>query len=447
MEELSLNSVLWRGIAVILLVLANAFFVSAEFALVASRRTRIDAMVRRGDRKAKRVQKAIQSLDKYISGTQLGITLASLGLGWIGEPAVAGVLERAFTFLPNVAASLATHTTAVALAFLGITFLHIVLGELAPKALALLHPESTSRLIAGPLIGFTEVTNPFIWLLNGSANLILKLVGARPPTEGERVHQPEEIVMLAEQSQRSGQLDTQDVELIQGVFKFSEKLARDVMTPRTEIIAIHAGVTIAETVDIIAESRRSRYPIYGESLDDITGVIHAKDVLSGLKESKFQPVESLMRKPFFVPGTREVEDVLTDMKRLNCHMAIVLDEYGGTAGLVTMEDLLEEIVGQIYDEYDRADTLPTPEGGGVVLPGDTELEDVNATYGLELSEEHYITIGGYVFGELGRLPRVGDSVRVKGGRLEVLEMDGKRVHRLKLFLPGGASGAGEVPPG
>jgi CBS domain containing-hemolysin-like protein len=434
MEELTLGSFLFRGAAVLFLIAANAFFVAAEFALVASRRTRIDAMVRKGDTKAKLAQRAIQSLDRYISGTQLGITVASLGLGWIGEPAVAAAIESGFEFLPPPADVITTHTVAAAFAFLLITFLHIVLGELAPKAVALLHPEATSRWLAGPLIGFTVATNPFIWVLNGAANGLLRILGMRPPGEAERVHQPEEIMMLLRQTQQSGRLERQDVRMIEGVFEFTEKDARDVMTPRTDVIALPATHTLAEAAERIAEAGRSRYPVYGESLDDVVGIVHVKQVLRAVREDPDQLATAIMREPLFVPGTREVEDVLADMKRLKIHIAVVLDEYGGTAGIVTMEDLLEEIVGEIYDEYDRTADVPVAAGDGLTVPGEIEIDDLNRRYGLTLPGDDYITVGGYVFGKLGRLPRAGDRITEEGATLEVLEMDGKRVGKLRMVM-------------
>ncbi|MGH7672360.1 MAG: hemolysin family protein [Gemmatimonadales bacterium] len=435
MSEPFWNSAVFRLLAVLLLVAANAFFVAAEFALVASRRTRVEAMIRRGDSKARVVKKALQSLDRYISGTQLGITLASLGLGWIGEPALAGLFEALFAGLPAPLNVIARHSVAAGVAFAFITFLHIVLGELAPKALALLHPEQTSRWVAPPLILFTTATNPFIWLLNGTANGILRLLGARAPTERERVHSPEEIRMLVEQSRRTGGLGADNARLIEGVFEFSEKTARDVMTPRTQMVALPADLTLEEAADQVAVAGRSRYPVYGESLDDIVGLVHAKDILAGLRSAKSDTVRAVLRPAVFVPGTREVEDVLADMKRQKIHLAIVLDEFGGTAGLVTMEDLLEEIVGPIYDEYDR----PTPEAraapgeGAPVLSGAMPLREVNATYGLALDEGDYTTLGGYLFGALGRLPKGGDRVAVPGAVFEIVEMEGRRVGTVRLL--------------
>ena len=432
MEEFSAGSLVWRVMTVFVLVAANAFFVAAEFAIVASRRTRLAQLAEQGDRKAKLAQLVVQSRDRYISGTQLGITLSSIGLGWIGEPAVASLVERLFRGLPAPIDVIATHSLAVAIAFAFITFLHIVLGELAPKTIALLHPEAVSRWVAAPLIGFTTVTSPFIWVLNGSANAFLNLLGARAPTEAERVHQPEEIVMLVRQSQLSGQMNKQDVRMIEGVFEFTEKTARDVMTPRTAITALPADCTVAQAADHVADAGRSRYPVYGESLDDITGVLHAKTILAALRTGNADALVGTIARPaFFVPGAREVEDVLADMKRLKTQLAVVLDEFGGTAGIVTMEDLLEEIVGQIYDEYDAGEPAPQTADGGVTFKGAMEIADANRRFTLGLPGDEYQTVGGWVFGRLGRLPRTGDRVELEHGALEVMAMQGKRVGELK----------------
>jgi magnesium and cobalt exporter, CNNM family len=437
MPALAEGSLGLRLVAVVVLVLANAFFVAAEFALVAARRTRIEAMIRRGDRRALAARAVMQNIPRYISGTQLGITLASLGLGWVGEPALAEPIARWFAAAPPALAGIATHAVAVTIAFVLITYMHVVLGELVPKALALLYPETVGRWLARPLTLFTTVTNPFIWLLNNSATGLVRLFGARS-TERERVHSPEEILMLVEQSRQTGKLAAQDARMIEGVFEFSEKNAREVMTPRTQMVALPVTLTLRDAADRVAAAGRSRYPVYRDSLDDIVGTVHAKDILRALRRGdESATLDSIQRPPLFVPGTREVEDVLTDMKRQKIHLAIVLDEYGGTAGLVTMEDLLEEIVGQIYDEYDRADsTAPGAAGAEAPLvPGSSEIGDVNRQYGLQLDDTDYTTVGGVVFGQLGRLPKVGDRVEIAGATLEVVEMDGRRVGRVRITKP------------
>ena len=424
-------------------MLANAFFVAAEFALVGARRTRLDEMARAGDGKARLARRAVQSLDRYISATQLGITLASLGLGWIGEPALAGLIRGGFAWLPSALSTIATHGVASIIAFSIITILHIILGELVPKALALLYPEAISSWVAAPLIGFAWIMAWPIALLNGSANRLLRLMHIDPPGESERLHSPEEIRMLVEQSTEGGSMLQEDARLLEGVFEFSEKTAQEVMTPRTQMIALDSALTVEAAADQVAVERRSRYPVYTDSLDEIVGVVHAKDILTALRARPGETVRMIMRPPLFVPGTREVEDVLADMKRLKAHLAVVLDEYGGTAGLVTMEDLLEEIVGPIYDEYDPQD-LAAQTDGAARLDGAMPITEFNSQFDATLDDTDYTTLGGYVFGQLGRLPRAGDRVTVPPHVFEVVEMEGRRVKSLRLHAAladaGGAEG-------
>ncbi len=417
-------------LAVFGLVLANAFFVAAEFALVGARRTRLEELGRRGDRKARLALKAIQSLDRYISATQLGITLASLGLGWIGEPALAYLIDGLFRSLSIPIDPVTVHGIAVAVAFAIITMLHIVLGELAPKAVALLYPEVVSGVVVVPLMGFSWLMAWPIRFLNGLAILTLKLFGIRQPTSAERIHSPEEIRMLVEQSGEEGRLPEEDARMLAGVFEFSEKTAEEVMTPRTDIVALPADATVESAADVAADSKKSRYPVYHDTLDEIAGIVHTKDLLQALRARPGTLVREFMRPPLFVPGTREVEDVLVDMKRLKTHMAVVLDEYGGTAGVVTMEDLLEEIVGPIVDEFDVAEKTEKPTGAE--LDGATPVSTFNAEYDEGLSEADYTTLGGWVFGQLGRLPRVGDRVSTGKHTLEVTEMEGRRVASVRV---------------
>src|SRR5438477_4598366 len=428
-----------RLLAVVALVAANAFFVAAEFALVASRRTRLDSMIRRGDRKARIVRKALTDLYRLLSSTQLGITLTSILLGYVAEDTVAHLFRDWFATLPRGLDFLTRGGIASVVAVGTISFLHVVFGELVPKTWAITHPESTSRWVATPLIVFSWITRPFNLLLNWSARIVLRLLGitSRNP-ELDRVHSPEEIRMLVEQSRKTGGLGAGDARLLEGVFEFSEKNAREVMTPRTEIVALPAEASLAEGAYRGAAAGRSRYPLTGESLDDVVGIVHAKDILRGLLSGSEAPVQDIARPAFFVPGTREVEDVLADMKRQKVHLAIVLDEFGGTAGLVTMEDLLEEIVGPIYDEYDRAPgSAPSTAMGGTsgvpILAGATEISEVNRLLRLNLDDADYTTIGGLLFGSLGRLPKVGDRVNLQGATFEILEMDGRRVGSVRVW--------------
>jgi len=429
-----------RLLAIVALVAANAFFVAAEFALVASRRTRIEAMIRRGDRKARTVRQALNNLYRLLSATQLGITLTSILLGYVAEDTVAHLFRDWFSALPPALEVLTRGGIASIVAVGAISFLHVVFGELVPKTWAITHPEGTSRWVATPLMVFSWITRPFNFLLNASARLVLRLLGITSSSpELDRVHSPEEIRMLVEQSRKTGGLGAGDARLLEGVFEFSEKNAREVMTPRTQIVALPAEASLAEAADRVAAAGRSRYPVTGESLDDVVGIVHAKEILRGLLAGSEAPVQDIARPAFFVPGTREVEDVLADMKRQKVHLAIVLDEFGGTAGLVTMEDLLEEIVGPIYDEYDQTPaTAPGAAagsaGGGVpILAGSTEISDVNRVLKLHLDDADYTTIGGLLFGRLGRLPKVGDRVNLEGATFEILEMDGRRVGRVRVW--------------
>ncbi|HVQ47205.1 MAG TPA: hemolysin family protein [Gemmatimonadales bacterium] len=434
MEETQPGSIGLRLLAVVVLVVANAFFVAAEFALVSARRTRIEAMVRQGDRKAKAVQAAQQDLYRQLSAAQLGITVASILLGFVAEDTVAFFLRDWFASLPTWLSFLARGGIASVIALSLISFLHVVFGEQAPKALAITYPESVSRWVATPLLVFSWITRPATGLLNSSANWLIRLMGIKDAaSELERIHSPEEIRMLVEQSEEGGGLQQQDARLLEGVFEFSEKTAQEVMTPRTQMAALEADLTVEAAADQVAIHGRSRYPAYTESLDDIIGVVHAKDILSALRSRPGQTIRVIMRSPLFVPGTREVEDVLADMKRLKTHLALVLDEYGGTAGLVTMEDLLEEIVGPIYDEHDPQDRSGSDEGGPR-LDGSTPISEFNTEYEGALDDTDYTTIGGYVFGQLGRLPRVGDRVTAGPFTFEVVEMDGRRVKTIRLHI-------------
>ncbi|MEQ1691439.1 MAG: hemolysin family protein [Gemmatimonas sp.] len=431
-DELTFSSGAFRLGLVFLLVLLNAFFVAAEFALVAVRRSRIDHMASEGDRSAQAVQRAISQLDRYISGTQLGITLASLSLGWIGEPAIAVLVDRALNLVGIEPAPGALHTTAgIAVAFLVITFLHIVLGELAPKSIALAIPEKVSRVVVRPLMVFSRIMSPFIGFLNGTANRLLKLIGVEPASEGGHVHSAEELRLLVMQARAHGTLEESDSAMLAGVFDFHNKKAFDIMRPRTEMVGIAEDVERDELVTILRRERYSRYPVYRETVDDIVGVFLAKDFWLHEHPQHFELREHL-REPLFVPATRAAERVLDDLRRTRAQLAVVLDEYGGTAGIVTMEDLIEEVVGDIADEYDPLSRDALLFDGVLELAGSMSLIDVRSNHKLPISEGDWTTLGGYAFARLGRLPHVGDRVTYDGGELEIVAMDGRRVAALRV---------------
>jgi CBS domain containing-hemolysin-like protein len=432
--------VLGRLLAIILLVLLNAFFVGAEFALVRSRRTRLEAMVRSGDRLARFAVRAASNISRILSASQLGVTLASLGLGWVAESTVGDIFANMFSYLPFAIEISLRLTLGAALALVVVTYLHVVFGELTPKAAALNHPEALARWLAPPLLFFAWITTPFTYFLNRSSQVILRLLGQEKAGSEEAVHSPEEIRLLVEQSQESGQMGVHDADLIDAVFEFSEKNAREVMTPRTELVALPVEATLSEVLGVVQESGLSRYPVYDESIDNIIGVVLAKDLLKLLApraNTEAFDLPSIMRPVHVIPGSREVEEVLADFKRLKEHMAVVLDEYGGTAGVVTMEDLLEEIVGEILDEYDTPEDAEAPlhtRAGETLVPGSTHIGELNEHFTLTIPDVDYTTIGGYVFGMLGRLPVVGDRVIAGGAIFTVREMDGRRIESLSVDL-------------
>ncbi|MBX9927994.1 MAG: hemolysin family protein [Gemmatimonadaceae bacterium] len=425
-----------RAAVIVGLLLLNGYFVAVEFALVRARRTRLQAMARAGDPMARFALRAIDNLSRVLSASQLGITVASLGLGWVAEESLGHLVAGWFGALPLPIDLALRATLGASVALMAVTWLHVVFGELAPRAVALQHPEQFAKWLAAPLLAFAWVVTPFTTLLNWSASGTLRLFGQRLDVGHEAVHSPDELRILIEQSEDAGQLPSQDAELIGGVLEFSEKHAREVMTPRTEIVALDADASLDEALAVIAEHGFSRYPVIEESLDHVVGMLHVRELLAVLRRPPAAfTIRDRMREIHLVPGSREIEAVLADFQRRKEHLAIVLDEFGGTAGLVTMEDLLEEIVGEIQDEYDETTErkVPAHASNEILIEGTTPIDDANEQHGMELVTPDFTTVAGYVFGALGRLPVPGDRVDVGGGRsLVVREMDGRRIALLAL---------------
>ena len=422
-------------LAVLGLVAINGFFVAAEFSLVAARRSKLDEMIAKGDRGAKVVQTALKEIDRYIAATQLGITIASLALGWVGEPVLAHIFDQAFRFIGLNPSATATHVAAVPVAFFLLTFFHIVLGELAPKSIALASPERTAKAVAPPLLVFSRFMSPLIWLFNGTANGLLRILGIEPASEQEGGHSPEEIRFLVMQAHAHGTLDESDRAMLAGVLDFHEKKARDVMRPRTDIVALEIEASEEEVWEVLRRERYSRYPVYRESLDDVVGVFLAKDLWLHSGDAPFS-LADFVREPMYVPDSRPAERVLDDLRRTRAHMAVVLDEYGGTAGIVTMEDLVEEVVGDIADEYDFASRESIVTDGVLELAGSMSLIDVRSDYRIPIPEGDWTTLGGFAFAKLGRLPRMGDRIQIPGGEMEVVAMDGRRIAALRIHRAG-----------
>jgi len=444
-DEVSPVSVAGRLLAVFALVLLNAFFVASEFALVGARASKLAEMAGRGDRLARVAQSAVAHLDRYLSATQLGITIASIALGWIGEPAIAAIVDALLVRVGLHASSAVTHTAAgVAIAFVVITFLHVVYGELAPKSVALVMPERLSGVVALPLMLFTKVMTPFIALLNGTANATLRLFGIRPVSELEEVHSPQELRLLVMQARAQGTLGEGDSAMLAGVFDFCEKHARDVMRPRTEVVALPINATKAEVWDVIHREQYSRYPVYGNTLDDVIGVFLAKDLWLRGEEGTFS-LASLMREPLYIPASRPAERVLDDLRKTRAQMAVVLDEYGGTAGIITTEDLIEEVMGDIADEYDVLARQAIVTEDVLELDASLSLVDVRSDHHLAIPLGEWTTLGGYVLARAGKIPRIGDRVPFPGGELEVVAMDRRRVAAVRVLRPRRTEAATPTP--
>jgi CBS domain containing-hemolysin-like protein len=432
-----LNSIgfdLLRLLAVALLVLANGFFVAAEFALVSVRKTRIAELIAQGDSAAGWVKRAIDDPDRFIAATQLGITLASLGLGWIGEPALGHLLEPIVRLFPGGMQESLSRSISAGAAFAVITFLHVVVGELAPKSIALQNPERTSLLVARPTVWTEWIFKPAIWALNGTGNALLRLAGIEPAASHELVHSVEELKMLVSASADIGVVEGQEEKMLHAVFEFGDLLVRQVMVPRTEMIAVPATARLEEVLEVALEHPHTKLPVYEESLDHVIGVVHLRDLLPPLHTGGrgATTARALMREAVFVPEAARVSSLLNRFRARKQHIAIVLDEYGGTAGIVTLEDLLEEIVGEVSDPFDdEPDIQPLPDGSSLI-DGLTLIDEVNEHFGLSLSDPHYDTIAGYILGRLGRLAQVGDTMMVDGVRLRVEALDGLRVARVSL---------------
>ncbi|MFQ5944007.1 MAG: hemolysin family protein [Anaerolineales bacterium] len=420
-------------LAVALLVLLNAFFVAAEFALVSVRPTRIAELVASGNRAARWVARGLENPDRFIAATQLGITLASLGLGWIGEPALAGLLEPLIELFPAEFASTISHTLSAVITFAIITFLHVVVGELMPKSIALQGPERTSLLVGRPLAWAVLIFKPLIWALNGTGNALLKLINVQPAEGHELVHSVEELKMIVADSAEGGIMADSEQEMLQAVFDFRETLVRQIMSPRTEVISVASDAILEEILETSVSTGFSKLPVYEDDLDHVIGIVHLKDLVEAIQSNGSATARELMRETVFVPEAARIDTLLQIFRARHQHLAIVLDEYGGTAGVVTLEDLLEEIFGEVSDPFDRdVEIQPLPDGSSLVN-GLTTIADLNEHFGLKLSDPHYDTIAGFILGRLGRLAKLGDTVVADGARLRVVAMDGRRVSRVWVF--------------
>ncbi|HEY0371599.1 MAG TPA: hemolysin family protein [Thermoanaerobaculia bacterium] len=417
----------WYLALAFLFVLANGFFVAAEFAIVKVRSTQITELAEQGSARAKMAKKLIRHLDAYLSATQLGITLASLALGWIGEPAFHHLIQPLFTRF-HVSDSAAKSISAT-VAFVIISILHIVLGELAPKSLAIQKPVGTTLWTAHLLHAFYVVTFPAIWLLNGTSRALLKLVGIDPAGEhAETAHSPEELRLILASSERAGILSEENREIIEGVFQFSKRTARQIMVPRTDVVILSTTRSIEENLETIRTTRHTRYPLSEGSLDNTIGLIHVKDLLLAQLRGPGRSLHELRREVLFVPENSTVESLLSQFIESKTHMAVVLDEYGGASGIVSLENITEELFGQIQDEFDRERPEIEPLGNGRYrVRGDYLIEDLADRLKIDLGEPEEETVGGYVAARLGREVTPGDKVELGDLAISVLEAERFRV--------------------
>ena len=423
-------------LALLVLVLANGFFVATEFALVAVRRSRLEQLAREGNARARLAHQMVKHLDAYIAACQLGITMASLALGWIGEPALAHLLAPPIERLAGRLAPAAAHAIAVGIAFFVITGLHIVAGELAPKGIALQHPEVTTLWIARPFQLFYLVFRWPITALNAVGNAVLRLIGLRTATSHEMVHSAEELALLVETSQRAGAVEESEARIASRAFQFADLTAGDLMTPRTEIEGIPVGLGREALLERLAGSRASRLPVYDGSLDNILGVLRVRDVSRLAQPGVSLDIRGLIRPVLTVPGSRQADDLLEDMRKTGRHMAVVIDEYGGTAGMVTLADLLRALVGPIDEETPgQAEGAAPQADGSIVVDGLTRVHELEEMLGIELDDVtrgDVSTVGGLIMAKLDRMPRVGDEVELPGHRLRVERLDGRRVASVRI---------------
>jgi putative hemolysin len=437
-------------IAVLFVVLANGFFVASEFALVTVRRSRLEQRIAEGSKAARAVRDAQQHLDSYIAAVQLGVTMASLALGWLGEPAVAVLLEPALAaapFLSPEARDFASHTLSVAIAFAVITTFHIVFGELVPKSMALQRTEAVAYFVVRPMAVFQWVFGAPIPLLKGLGNLVLRLMGLRPVGGEELVHSVDELRVLVAGSSEAGVLDETEAEIVGRVLGFHELSVREVMIPRTELQAIPVTATLDTVMHLAATSGHSRFPVYDGDLDHVVGVLYLKDLFPVLEHgvpARFD-LRRVVRQVPVVPDSLPVDTLLLQLQRERRRLAVVVDEFGGITGLATLQDVFERIVGQFGDEYEAVQpaVVPLPDGT-MLVDGLARIEDVAKQIGLAVTPEdtqEVETMGGLAMLRLGRLPTVGDEVRLDGSVLRVEQMDGRRVARLRL-LPAQQDAAG-----
>jgi CBS domain containing-hemolysin-like protein len=419
---------IWYLAGSIVLLLLNGFFVGAEFALVAARRSQLEHLAEEGNTRARLALRSVRELSLMLAGAQLGITMASLGLGALAEPAVARLIEGALESAGPLSPGL-LHSLSFAIALTIVVFFHMVIGEMAPKNIAIAEPQKSALWIAPPFRAYVTAFRPFIALLNHLANSGVRLFGIEPQDELQTAHSAEEIGLLISEAARGGMIDRLGHVLLSGAVRFNRRDAGSVMVPRTEVVSVPLETTPSQIEELVREEGHSRYPVYAEDLDHIVGFFHAKDLLRIKPEERERPLpRRFIRRMLVVPESRRLNPLLIDMKRERSHFALVIEEHGGTAGIVTLEDVLEELVGDIRDEHDEDELgVIQLDTNRYLVPGTLRIDEAERALGLDLPEGEYETVAGYLMDRLGRIPKRRDDVEHDGWRLRVRSMQRRRV--------------------
>jgi CBS domain containing-hemolysin-like protein len=433
----------WNWLALIGLIGLNAFFVAAEYAMVRTRKTRLDELAAQGAGGARAAQHVVTHLGRYIAATQLGITMAGIGLGWVGEPVLSALFEQVLGVPLQALDETVRRTISAVISFLLVTFVTVVLSELVPKSVTIQYPEQVALSVSQIVIVIGTIFRPFIWMLNTAADLTLRLLGVPRLRESEAAYSVQELKLMVEASGVSGVLEDAERDMLHAVFDFGDLTARELMVPRTEMLAVDADAPLDELIHLAIKHPRSKFPVYEGDLDHILGLAHVKDLVRVQHDQRrAATIRGILREVLFVPDTTRVDNLLQQFRAKKQHLAIVLDEYGGTAGLVTLDDLVEQIVGEVQDPFDKsAPAIQRLPDGTALIDGLTLIEDVNNTFGLNLKDEFYDTIAGYMLGRLGRMAKVGDFLEVDGQRLKVEAMDSLRIARVSLAAVSKPNGA------
>jgi len=418
-----------------LLVLCNGFFVAAEFAIVKVRYSQIQIKAERGNRLAKTSEHIIKHLDTYLSATQLGITLASLGLGWIGEPVVSKIIARVFLALNIDFPPETIHAIALPVAFVSITMLHIIFGELAPKSIAIRKPEPVTLFISLPLTLFYNIFRPFIWLMNSISNAFLKFIGIQPAGEHD-IHSSDELRLLVKQSKDGGAIQKENYEIIKNAFDFTDHNAKQVMIPRQQVFAIEIEQSTKDIIEKILDYGYSRIPVYHNSLDNIQGIAYSKDILKEHYRNPEFNITDHLHQPFFVVETKRISDILNDFQKKHLHMAVVIDEFGGTQGIITLEDILEELVGEIQDEDD--DERPIVEKvdeQNYIIQATQSLIDINEHLPFPFTlNEDYNTLSGLLLYHFNKIPKQNDKIEIENYELTIQKLQHRTIQAVKVRI-------------